>query len=139
MEGISELFCDTSFFYASLDKRDVDHEQAISIAQMIADHATVCYTTWDVISETLTLLRYRAGYEAAMVFVHDIIPTLEVVDYGEGLRNEALRVFEKYNQDHRLSSCDSISYVVVTRLLGHLPCAAFDDDFQSLDLQVIRI
>ena len=139
MAGISEIFCDTSFFYASLDSKDVDHDQAVAIAEMIADQSIVCYATWDVISETLTLLRYRAGYEAAKVFIHDVLPTLELVEYDQDLRDEALRLFEQYNQDHRLSYCDCVSYVVVTKLLGHLPCAAFDEDFQTLGLHLVRV
>jgi predicted nucleic acid-binding protein len=37
MEGVKALFCDTSFFYAALDKRDRDHAEANKLAQSIQE------------------------------------------------------------------------------------------------------
>jgi hypothetical protein len=36
-----------------------------------------------------------------------------------------------------LSFCDAISFVVVTTLVDHMPCFAFDEDFRRLGLTVI--
>lgn len=46
-------------------------------------------------------------------------------------------MFRRYGQDHRLSLCDAISFVVVTTLLGRMPCLAFDEDFRRLGLTVL--
>jgi len=53
------LFCDTSFFYACFDQHDVNHEQAKQLSEEGATVGSALYVTWDIISETLTLLRYR--------------------------------------------------------------------------------
>jgi predicted nucleic acid-binding protein len=64
-------------------------------------------------------------------------PGLHVVDYGATIRAEAEQVFRRRGRDHRLSLCDAISFVVVTTLLEHMPCVAFDEDFRRLGLTVI--
>ncbi len=136
-ERYLQLFCDTSFFYACLDKSDADHLSAIEVAKEISRNSTRCCTTWDVVSETLTLLRYRAGNSFARLFIKNVLPTLEIIEYEREIREEALRLFLKFNEDHKLSFCDCISYVVIIDQLGRIPCASFDDDFKTLGLIVV--
>jgi predicted nucleic acid-binding protein len=90
-----------------------------------------------VISETVTLLRYRHSSAAAIRFLDDVKPGLHVMDYGANIRLEAEQVFRRHSRDHRLSLCDAISFVVVTTLLERMPCFAFDEDFRRLGLPVI--
>ena len=133
----SQLFCDTSFFYACFDPSDVNHTHAkVMVAEAAAAGATLA-TTWDIISETVTLLRYRRNFKAALAFLAEVKPQLRIVPAGDGVRGEAERVFRQYGQDHRLSFCDAVSFVVVTTLFDHVPCLAFDEDFRSLCLTVI--
>ena len=131
------LFCDTSFFYAALDPADAHHERARTLFLEIADARANLTTTWDIVSETVTLARYRMHFPAAIRFLADVRPTLRVVDYGNHVRAEAERVFRQRGQSRRLSLCDAVSFVVVTRLLDHMPCLAFDADFRALGLTVI--
>lgn len=131
------VFCDTSFFYACLDPRDRNHARAHALAAEAASVGTTFCTTWDIISETVTLLRYRRNYRAALAFLTDVKPGLHIVAYGDRLREEAEQIFRAYARDHRLSFCDSISFVVVTTLLDHAPCLAFDEDFRGLGLTVL--
>lgn len=133
----AQLFCDTSFFYACLDPRDVNYEQAQSLVAQAARAPSVLCTTWDIISETVTLLRYRRSFDAAMAFLTEIRPHLRIVSYGDRLRQEAEEVFRQYGRDHRLSFCDAISFVVVTTILDHMPCLAFDEDFRGMGLTVV--
>ena len=78
----TRLFCDTSFFYACLDPNDSNHNRAEALtADAVASSATFV-TTWDIISETVTLLRYRLGYQPALRFLEQIKPHLTVVEYG---------------------------------------------------------
>lgn len=130
-------FCDTSFFYACLDPRDANHARARRLVAASAAAGTAMYTTWDIISETATLLLYRRHFQAACAFLNEVKPTLRIVTYGDGVREEAQRMFTTYGQDHRLSFCDAISFIVVTTLLDHAPCYTFDDDFRSLGLTVL--
>lgn len=132
------LFCDTSFFYACLDPGDVNHARARGLVDRATLAACELLTTWDVVSETVTLLRYRRSFEAAWLFLSQVRPTLRLVSYGEEVRDEAEEVFRLYGRDHRLSFCDAISFVVVTAMLDDMPCLAFDRDFRALGLTVLR-
>ena len=133
----SRLFCDTSFFYACLDQGDVNHQRAEVIVEDAATASTVLWVTWDIISETVTLLRYRRNFPAALTFLAEVKPWLAIVSYGDRVRAEAEQIFREYGRDHRLSFCDAISFVVVTTLLDNVPCLTFDEDFRSLGLTVI--
>lgn len=131
------LFCDTSFFYAALDPNDANHGRARALGEEIATQRVTFWATWDVVSETVTLLRYRLGFPAALGFLTEVKPKLRIATYGEHLRLEAEDVFRLHSRDRRLSFCDAISFVVVTTLLDHIACLAFDEDFRRLGLTVI--
>jgi predicted nucleic acid-binding protein len=133
----ARAFCDTSYFYACADVDDQHHGQALVLAGEAASRRTRLWTTWDVISETVTLLRYRHSWGAAVAFLDDVRPGLHLVEYGARVRVEAEHVFRQRGRDHRLSFCDAISFVVVTTLLDHMPCLAFDEGFRSLGLTTI--
>lgn len=132
-----QVFCDTSFFYACFDSRDVNHERARAVVEEAASTRVVLCVTWDIISETVTLLRYRRNFQAALAFLTEIKPQLRIVTYGDVVRSEAEKIFRQYGRDHRLSFCDAISCVVVTTLLDDMPCLSFDEDFHTLSLTVI--
>jgi predicted nucleic acid-binding protein len=131
------VFCDTSFFHACLDPSDAHHPRASELVPEATTAGVALWTTWDVVSETATLLRYRVGYVAALTFVDVLYPRLRVVEYGAEVRTQALDVFRRYGRERRLSLCDAISFVVVTTLLGRMPCFAFDEGFRRLGLAVI--
>jgi predicted nucleic acid-binding protein len=131
-----KAFCDTSFFFASLSPDDSNYEKAVELLRYCKEHKVTLYTTWDVISETVTLLRYRTGYSVAIYFLENIKPTLYIVTYNDSIRDAATEVFKKLSRDKRLSFCDAISYVIITNLLESMPCFTFDRDFRSLGLLV---
>ena len=131
------LFCDTSFFYACLDPRDENYRRARELMREAAVLRCLLLTTWDIVGETLTLVRYRRGFRTAIVFLDEIKPHLRIVRYGDRVRSEAEGIFREYARDHRLSFCDAVSFIVVTALLGDMACLAFDRDFRALGLTVI--
>ncbi len=135
----TRVFCDTSYFYACADTDDDHYRAAMALAGEAARRGTQLWTTWDVISETVTLLRYRHSPAAAIRFLDDVRPALHIAEYGAEVRVEAEQVFRRHARDHRLSFCDAISFVVVTTLLERMPCFAFDEDFRRLGLPVIAI
>jgi predicted nucleic acid-binding protein len=137
MELAPRLFCDTSFFYACFEPRDVNHRRAQDLSAEAAESGSALYVTWDIISETLTLLRYRRSYRTALTFLSEIKPDLHIVNYGDGVRAEAEQIFRRYGRDHKLSFCDAVSFVVVTTLLDDIPSLVFDEDFRALGLIVI--
>lgn len=131
-----KAFCDTSFFFASLCPDDANFEKAGQLLDHCMAKKISLLTTWDVISETVTLLRYRASYSAAVEFIEKVKPALSIVRYDESVRMTAEGVFKKLARDKRLSFCDAISFVVVTHMLDNIPCLSFDKDFRNLGLLV---
>lgn len=132
----NRAFCDTSFFFASLYPRDANYDRAGDILADCQDNAVTLHTTWDVISETVTLLRYRAGYKTAVEFLDMIKPTLAIARYDDSVRSTAEEVFKKLSKDKKISYCDALSFVIITDLLDGMPTLTFDGDFRSLGLMV---
>jgi predicted nucleic acid-binding protein len=130
------VFCDTSFFFASLYPDDTNFEKAGELLASCRDKEVALHTTWDVISETITLLRYRASYRTAVEFLTTVKPTLAILTYDDSVRLAAEDVFVRLSRDKRLSFCDAITFVVITQILGNMPCLTFDRDFRALGLNV---
>lgn len=133
----SRLFCDTSFFYACLDPNDTHHDRAEELTADAVASSAAFLTTWDIVSESVTLLRYRIGFRPALRFLDEIKPNLMIVEYGQDVRNQAEQIFRRRARSHRLSYCDAISFVVVVTRLDRMPGLAFDRDFRALGLTVI--
>ncbi len=134
----NRAFCDTSFFFASIYPRDINYERAGQILKEALTQEITLWTTWDIISETATLLLYRFNSKAAIRFLDEIKPVLNIVYYDDSVRQEAERIFRRLSKDKKLSFCDAISYVVVKTILENIICLSFDEDFSRLGLNVIR-
>lgn len=132
----NRAFCDTSFFFASLYPGDTNYGRAGDVLAECRDQAVTLHTTWDVVSETITLLRYRASYKTAARFLEVIKPALAIVRYDDSTRLAAEEVFKKLSKDKKLSYCDALSFVIITGLLDNMSCLTFDNDFRSLGLTV---
>ena len=132
----NKAFCDTSFFFASLSPDDSNYSRAGEILEFFRENKISLYTTWDIISETITLLRYRASYKLSIEFIDMVKPSLHIVHYNDSVRMAAEEIFKKLSRDKRLSFCDAVSYVVISHMLENMPCFSFDSDFRSLGLIV---
>ena len=132
----NRVFCDTSFFFASLYPQDINYDRAGDILAECQENAVTLHTTWDVISETVTLLRYRANYRSAIQFLEIVKPSLAIVRYDDSVRLAAEEVFKKLSKDKKISYCDALSFVIINDLLDGMPCLTFDGDFRSLGLIV---
>lgn len=133
-----QAFCDTSFFFAALYPKDVNYQRAGRLLEEALAQEVSLWTTWDIISETATLLLYRFNARAALRFLDEMKPSLQIVYYDESVREEAERVFRLFTKDKKLSFCDAISYVVVKTILRDVNCLSFDEDFIRLGLNVIH-
>ena len=131
-------FCDTSFLFASLYPKDINYDRAGEILGEALRQQISLWTTWDIVSETATLLLYRFHARAAVRFLDEIKPGLRIVYYDDSVREEAERVFRLFIRDKKISYCDAISYVVVKTILKDIPCLSFDEDFFGLGLRVIQ-
>ncbi len=138
LQGIRRLFCYTSLLYSCLDPDDAWHGRALELAAEAVDSEAILSSTWDVISETMTLLCYRKSFHTALRFLDEVKPTLDIVLYAETIHALAEETFRLRGGKRRLSFCDAVSFIVVTTLLDNIPCLSFDEDFQALGLTVIR-
>ncbi len=132
-----DAYVDTSFWFAALCPDDRNHARAEALARAAAAEGTRLHATREVIGETLTLLRYRAGSRAALLFLDEVLPAVHVIDAGPEVHASALVVFRKLAAKRRLSYCDALSFVVVRGVLEDVPCLAFDRDFRALGLLVL--
>jgi predicted nucleic acid-binding protein len=98
-QGIDRVFCDTSFFYACLDPEDVHHARARTLVAEAATTRILFYATWDIVSETVTLLRYHCSYARAVAFLDQVQPTLRLVTYDEAIRAQAEAVFRQRGRE----------------------------------------
>ena len=65
---------------------------------MAEDAATthvIFYSTWDIVSETVTLLRYRCSYTRALAFLDHVKPLLRLVPYDDSVRSQAEDVLRR--------------------------------------------
>jgi predicted nucleic acid-binding protein len=131
------VFCDTGFLYACLARGDRHYDRAGSLLEQCRDQRIQMFSTWEVISETVTLLAYRLHPQAAVQFLDTMKPALAPVPITREVLSEAEQVFRRHVKARRLSFCDAISFVVVTTILGNIPCLSFDDDFRALGLTVL--
>jgi predicted nucleic acid-binding protein len=131
------VFCDTGFFYACLAPRDRHYHRAGELLEQCREQRIRMFSTWDVVSETITLFTYRLHAHAAVQFLDTMKPAVELAPRTQALLSEAEEVFRRHVKARRLSFCDAISFVVVTTLLDNIPCLSFDADFKALGLTVI--
>ncbi len=131
------VFCDTGFLYASLARGDRHYDRAGELLEECRTQRIQMFSTWEVVSETVTLFTYRLHPQAAVQFLDTIKPDLALVPVTQAVLSEAEQVFRRRAKTRRLSFCDAISFVVVTALLDNMPCLSFDGDFKALGLTVI--
>jgi predicted nucleic acid-binding protein len=133
-----EVFADTSYFFALLNIRDPHHGRAVRISDELATRGLEVYVTWEIVVETVTLLRYRASFELARIFLTKGLPEITVLYAYEAERELATKVFLQRGREQELSLCDALSYVVVSTRLHWVPCLSFDTDFTALGLTIVR-
>lgn len=138
MISATRVFCDTGFFYATVARGDRHYDRAGELLEECLRARIELCSTWEVLSESVTLLTYRFHPSAAIEFLDSMKPVLTLVPVNESILEEALRVFRRHVRSRRFSFCDAISFVVVTTLLENIPCLSFDDDFRALGLTLIR-
>ena len=138
LAGARSVFGDTSYFYALADSRDEHHWRALELSEGVAELRIEVATTWDVVVESVTLLRYRLGFQAASKFLAALDNGLIVFRPSEDDRQRAVEIFLSRSRDKELSLCDAMSYVIVSRHLDWAPCLTFDADFAALGLTILR-
>lgn len=128
------IFVDTGAWYALVDSDDADHSAA---AAFLATNTIPLITTNFVFSETITLIRYRLGHEAARIFGQKLKESsfVRVVGVTPADEDRAWEVFTKY-RDQDFSFVDCTSFAVMERI--KLSTAfAFDRHFSVMKFAVV--
>ena len=125
---MSQIFVDTSAWYALLDKTDSFHLEAVKLFKSLT-HPVV--TTNFVADEIITLSKNRLGHDIAIdvgqkLWNEDVSTLIRVTSTDEV---KAWEIFVKY-QDKGFSFTDCTSFAVMERL-GIKEVLAFDDHFSQ--------
>ena len=136
IKGFRSVFCDASFFVALFSKKDVDHKRALELFREMNEEKISIYTSWFIISETITVLLYRYGYTEARVF-GESIHLYQAVHPKESQYHQALALFNLHAKGKTVSFVDALSQVLITGVLKNIPAISFDADFRSLGLTTI--
>lgn len=133
-----KCFVDTSAFVALYHKNDSFHAAAKEIWNKLRSENATLYTTRDVISETIILVRRRDGYKQALLCGNDLraSPVLEVVYPTKGHDALAWDIFRRFS-DKELSFVDCVSFAVM-REFNIKSCFTFDENFTQVGLEPVK-
>lgn len=108
------IFVDTGAWYALVDSDDADHKAA---AAFLAANTLPLITTNFIFSETVTLIRYRIGHEAARSFGQKLQESnfVRVIAVTPVDEERAWEIFCKYS-DQDFSFVDCTSFAVMERM-----------------------
>jgi uncharacterized protein len=109
-----KIYIDTSAFYALLDRSDQYHEPAKTLwPSLLQDHIELMTSNY-VVSETLTLLQYRLGFNAAHIWYKNILDVVEIDWAGQRIHSKAYELWLGLGR-HRISLVDCVSYITMRR------------------------
>lgn len=126
------IFIDTSGLVALFDSRDTNHKAARAAWQKVQASEEPLLLTDHIIAETVTLLRRRAGFQAAQRVGQRLLSGAlgEIVYVDESLLRRAFSLLEKYgDQDLSLVDCSSFAVMKHRRIIHAF---TFDDDFRAV-------
>ncbi|EDN67882.1 conserved hypothetical protein [Beggiatoa sp. PS] len=115
-----KIFVDTWAWYALADKNDADHALAEKTNKQLLDEGYLFVTTNNILSESVTLIRYKLNHTIALKFwnlIQSLVKSgiLEVVRVNEWHEQKAWEIFEKYH-DQEFSLVDCTSFAVMQDL-----------------------
>jgi uncharacterized protein len=127
---MNRVFVDTGGFYASLNRRDAYHREAVRLFRRAQrEHWFLCPTNF-VLAESHALILARMGRNRAWNFLQAIITgSTNVIRAEEADERRARAIIEQY-QDKEFSYCDAVSFAIMERL-DIREAVAFDDHFRQ--------
>lgn len=133
-----KVFVDTSAWFASYDRHDQSYAAAERVTRHLhLQHATLVLSDF-VLTETLTLIRYRLGHVSAVRFGQAVLESrlAELVAVTEPIRQRAWEIFQRYD-DKTFSFTDCSSFAVMESL--ELKTAfAFDTHFEQYGFHLLK-
>jgi predicted nucleic acid-binding protein len=128
---VKQIFVDTGAWYALIDRKDPDHE---AVSATFREWKGRLVTSNFILDETLTLLRYRLGWQIAHTFGEEVREGLlvQLVRVRPADEEAAWTIFSRY-RDKVFSFTDCTSFAVMERLKMKV-ALAFDSDFRAYGL-----
>lgn len=108
------IFVDTSASYALLDRSDQYHTKAKSVWPALLEDGINLVTTNYTVAETLTVLQYRIGFEAACVWYRDVLAVLDVRWVDEISHKLACELWVHLGR-RRFSLVDCVNYITMNQ------------------------
>jgi predicted nucleic acid-binding protein len=136
LKGLHAVYCDASFFVALFSKKDSKHKRALELFKEIKEERIAIHTSWFVISESMTVLRYQYGYTEALSF-NQSIDLYKIHQSTQSQHQQAVAVFNLFNKDKKISFVDALTRVHIFGELKKIPALSFDSDFRALGLTTI--
>ena len=131
-----QLFVDTSAYFALTDRRDENHEVAVSVIHQIIRERTELLTTNYIVVETHTLLLNRIGYTTALQVIEELYKSqTRIYRVREAEERKAVDIIRRYT-DKEFSLVDAISFATMERF--HVTQAfAFDHHFAQYGFSLL--
>lgn len=79
----SQIVKPTCLFRTTLDLHDRSYSRVRTLIRQTQERGIGVVTTWEVVVETLTLLRYHHSYLGRLALVRQVLPTLNLVSPDE--------------------------------------------------------
>lgn len=130
----SDLFVDTSAWFALANRSDPDHD---AVRETLTHHDDRLVTSNFVFDETVTLARYRPGHHAAEK-IGDSLLDANVVRLVRATSDDELRAWELFRKrsDQPYSYTDCVSFEMMRRL-KLTSAAALGEDFVREGFEVL--
>jgi uncharacterized protein len=109
------VYVDTSAFYALLDRSDQYHERARNLWSSLLDDHIALVTSNYVVSETISLLQFRLGFNAARIWHKDVLWAAEIDWVDQRAHRKAYELWLNLGR-HRFSLVDCVSYITMHTL-----------------------
>jgi predicted nucleic acid-binding protein len=135
---MTQVFVDTSAYFALTDSRDENHEVAVQIIHQLVRERVELLTTNFVVAETHALLLNRIGYTTALQVVEELSQSqTRIYRVREAEERKALEMIKTY-ADKEFSLVDAISFATMDRF--HVRQAfAFDHHFAQYGFSLLSV
>jgi predicted nucleic acid-binding protein len=127
---MNRVFVDMGGFYASLNRKDACHRNAVRLFRRAQTEHWFLFTTHFVLAESHALILARLGRDQAWTFLQAIVTGRTNVIRAEAADERRARAIIEQYQDKEFSYCDAVSFAVMERL-DIQAAIAFDDHFRQ--------
>ncbi len=106
------IFVDSSAFYALMDRSDMYHQSAKLLwPNLLEDHINLQTSNY-IVMESLRLLQYRLGHEAASMWYKDILGVMDIFWVDQCMHHQAYQLWMSLGRN-RYSLVDCVSYLIM--------------------------